>query len=236
MIFRQLFERNTSTYTYILADENSKEAVIIDPVAEMLERDITLIQEMGLQLLYTFETHVHADHITSSGLLHDLLGCKTVVRKETGVHCASVLTDHGQKSAFGAYELEVRSTPGHTDGCTTFVVRDGETTFAFTGDALLIRGCGRTDFQQGNAGVLYDSVHQQIFSLPPNTHIYPGHDYKGRTSSTVWEERLHNPRLKDGISKDKFIAIMNNLNLAYPKQIDQAVPANQKCGRENTHV
>jgi glyoxylase-like metal-dependent hydrolase (beta-lactamase superfamily II)/rhodanese-related sulfurtransferase len=228
MIFRQLIDPETSTFTYLLADEETKDAVLIDPVREQYDRDAALVDELGLKLRYTLETHVHADHVTSGGLFRQRMGSASVVSKNGGAPCASVLVDDGDRIDFGRHAIEVRATPGHTDGCVTYVLDDE--TVAFTGDTLLIRGCGRTDFQQGDARKLYDSVHDKIFSLPESTKLYPGHDYKGRTMTTVNEERRYNPRLGGGKTKDQFVEIMENLNLAYPKRIDVAVPANLECG------
>ena len=228
MIFRQLFDRQSCTYTYLLADGETKDAVLIDPVREQVDRDITLLGELGLKLRYTLETHIHADHVTSSGLLRDRLGSKSVVSSAGGANCASVQAGHGEVIRFGSLALEVRHTPGHTDGCVSYVLDDHS--LVFTGDTLFIRGCGRTDFQQGDAARLYDSVHGQILSLPDDCIIYPGHDYKGRTCSTVREEKRFNPRLGGGRTKAEFIAIMESLDLANPAKIDVAVPANLKCG------
>jgi glyoxylase-like metal-dependent hydrolase (beta-lactamase superfamily II)/rhodanese-related sulfurtransferase len=228
MLFRQLFDHETSTYTYLLADPETRDAVIIDPVREQLERDLSVIADLSLQLRYVLDTHVHADHVTGSGLLRERTGAKTVVSKHGGAPCADVLVDDGDVIQFGKHQLEVRATPGHTAGCVTYVTAERD--MAFTGDTLLIRGCGRTDFQQGDARQLYQSVVDKIFSLPDDTKIFPGHDYKGRTMSTVIEEKSHNPRLKEGTSENEFAVIMSGLKLAYPKRIQEAVPANQKCG------
>lgn len=228
MLFRQLFDLESSTYTYLLADEATREAVLIDPVREQLERDTALLRELGLSLRYALDTHVHADHVTALGALREQTGCQTVLAARAGVGCADVGVRHGDVLRFGAHALEVRATPGHTDGCVTYVT--GDHRMAFTGDALLIRGCGRTDFQQGDAPTLYRSVHEQIFALPDETLVYPGHDYKGRTVSTVGEEKRWNPRLGGGRSLEEFEAIMRGLGLAYPKKIDEALPANRLCG------
>ncbi|XP_013383680.1 persulfide dioxygenase ETHE1, mitochondrial [Lingula anatina] len=226
LIFRQLFESVSSTYTYILADEETKEAVIIDPVMETAERDAQLVEELGLTLKYAVNTHVHADHVTGTGELKKrIAGCKSVISKAAGAK-ADMFLNNGDKVEFGKYHLEARSTPGHTNGCMTYVLNDKSR--AFTGDALLIRGCGRTDFQQGSPLTLYESVHTQILSLPQDCLLYPAHDYKGRTVTSVGEELKFNPRLTK--SKEEFANIMNNLNLNYPKQIDRAVPANMNCG------
>jgi sulfur dioxygenase len=229
MLFRQLFDPETSTYTYLLADMQTKEAVLIDPVFEHVERDVQLLRELGLSLRFVLETHVHADHVTSAGILRERLGAQTVVSKAGGAPCADVAVDDGDVVHCGAIALEVRQTPGHTDGCVTYVEHGHKR--AFTGDALLIRGCGRTDFQQGNARTLYRSVHDRILSLPDDTAIYPGHDYKGRTMSTVGEEKAFNPRVGGGLTEAQFVEIMGALKLAAPKKIDEAVPANLLCGR-----
>jgi glyoxylase-like metal-dependent hydrolase (beta-lactamase superfamily II) len=227
MIFRQLFEPDTCTYTYLLGCERSHRAVLIDPVASEVESYAALLGELGLSLVYTLETHVHADHITGSGLLRERLGSHSVVHRDAGAMCADLLVTDGVPLQVGDLELLVRHTPGHTDGCLSFVMADR----VFTGDALFIGGCGRTDFQQGDAGRLYDSIHQKLFSLPPDTLVYPGHDYAGNTVSTIRQEMGKNPRLGGGIGRDAFIELMGGLDLPYPKYIDEALPANQACGR-----
>lgn len=229
MIFRQLFDADTGTYTYLLADPTSREAVLIDPVRERVERDVAVIQDLGLKLLFTLETHVHADHVTGASLLKDRFGSQIVYPAASGVSGADRLVAHGDSIRFGQQALEVRATPGHTDGCVSFVTADRKR--AFTGDALLIRGSGRTDFQQGDARRLFRSVHDQLLSLPDDTEIFPGHDYQGRTMSTVAEERGLNPRLGGSRTEDDFVAIMGRLQLAHPKRIDVAVPANLRLGR-----
>jgi sulfur dioxygenase len=226
VIFHQLFEPETSTFTYLLADPDTHEALLIDPVLEEVERYVALLAELGLTLLYTVETHVHADHVTAGGALRERLGSRSVVHADGGAACADRLVRDGDVVAVGSVRLEVRETPGHTDGCVSYVMGDR----VFTGDALLIGGCGRTDFQGGDAGKLYDSLHRQIFSLPPETLVYPGHDYKGRTVSTVGEELANNARLGAGRTRAAFVELMADLKLAYPKQIDRAVPANLACG------
>jgi len=232
MIFRQLFEPQSSTYTYLLADPKTREAVLIDPVFETARRDIALIEELELKLLYTLETHVHADHVTGAWLLKQKLGSKIALAKAGGAEGADVTLAHGDRIKFGNRSLEARATPGHTNGCMTYVLDDAS--MAFTGDALLIRGCGRTDFQQGSAQKLFHSVREQIFSLPPECMLYPGHDYAGSTATSVAEERAHNPRLGMTIREDDFVGYMQNLNLAHPKKMDIAVPANLKCGKPET--
>ncbi|MEZ4337703.1 MAG: MBL fold metallo-hydrolase [Sandaracinaceae bacterium] len=231
MIFRQLFDGESSTYTYLLADEKTREAVLIDPVREQVERDVGLLEDLGLELMYVLETHVHADHVTAAGLLRKRLGATTVLSTAAGTACADLQVDDGDVVTIGGIEIEARHTPGHTNGCVTYVTKDGDVPMAFTGDTLMIRGCGRTDFQQGDSNTLYDSVWQKIFTLPGHTRIYPGHDYKGRTMSTVDEEKRLNPRLGETKSRTEFVDIMAGLKLAYPKKIDVAVPANLACGR-----
>lgn len=227
MIFRQLLEPITSTYTYLVACPRTREAALIDPVLEDLERYAALLAELDLRLVRVLDTHVHADHVTAADALRQRFGCKTVLGAGAGVACADVMIGAGDRIPVGDLTLEARPTPGHTDSCTSYVVEDR----VFTGDALLIDGCGRTDFQQGDAGKLYDSIHQQIFSLPPDTLIYPGHDYRGNTVSTVKQELAKNSRLGGGRTREDFVAMMNSLDLPYPRFIDRALPANQACGR-----
>ena len=228
MIFRQLFDPETSTYTYLLGDEKSGEACLVDPVIDQVERDVKLLSELNLTLSHTLDTHVHADHISGSGMLREMLGSQVVLSERSGSSQASLYVKDGDHLGVGALDLEVRETPGHTDGCISLVVH--EEGMVFTGDALLIRGCGRTDFQQGDAGALYHSIHEKIFSLPGETNVYPGHDYRGHRMSTVAEERAHNPRVGAEKSEAEFVAIMDALKLARPKKIDEAVPANLYAG------
>ena len=234
MLLKQLFDQDTWTFTYLLADPESREAIIIDPVVERVDRDLKLISELGLELIYTLDTHVHADHVTGSGELRRRTGALSGVSAVAEVGCVDRKLVHGDVLPFGRYALEVRSTPGHTNGCLTFVIQAEDQVLAFTGDALFIRGCGRTDFQQGDAATLYHSVHEQIYSLPANTIIYPGHDYRGHRESTVAEEQAHNPRLKSDIDESAFVEIMNGLDLAHPKRIHEALPANMVCGLAET--
>jgi glyoxylase-like metal-dependent hydrolase (beta-lactamase superfamily II)/rhodanese-related sulfurtransferase len=229
MIFRQLYDPQSSTYSYILGDETTREAIIIDPVFEQVRREVALLQELDLKLVATLDTHVHADHVTGAWLLKERTGAKIALSAKSGAKGADIHLKQGDRVAFGKRFVEARETPGHTNGCMTFVLDDQSA--AFTGDALLIRGCGRTDFQQGNASSLFHSIHQQIFSLPDNCTVYPGHDYAGSTSSSVGEERRYNPRLGKGIREEDFRGFMDNLGLPHPKQMDIAVPANLQCGR-----
>ena len=229
MIFRQLFDPQSSTYTYLLADEASREAVLIDPVFEQVRRDGALIEELGLKLVWTLETHVHADHVTGGWVLRRRFRSMIGVSSHSGAQGADRYLEDGDRIPFGARYLEARATPGHTNGCTTYVLDDRS--MAFTGDALLIRGCGRTDFQQGDAASLYRSIREKVFPLPEACLVYPGHDYRGLTASSVGEEKRFNPRLGVSIGEEDFVGYMNNLGLAHPKQMDVAVPANLRCGR-----
>ena len=228
MIFRQLFDPQSSTYTYLLACPATREAVLIDPVFEHARRDAALIQELGFRLLWTLETHVHADHVTGAALLRRSLGSKVALSQDSGATGADRTLVDGEKIAFGKRFLEAQATPGHTNGCMTFVLDDKS--MAFTGDALLIRGCGRTDFQQGDAHQLFRSVREKIFSLPDACLLYPSHDYKGLTASSVGEEKRYNPRLAESIGVGDFVGYMTNLGLPHPKLMQVAVPANLKVG------
>lgn len=227
MIFKQFFEPESSTYTYLLGCEETKQAVMIDTVASEVVSYIEELEKQGLKLIYTLETHVHADHITGADSLRKQLGSKSVVHRDAGAMCADLLVTDGIHLKIGSIDIEVRYTPGHTNGCVSYFCNDR----IFTGDALLIGGCGRTDFQLGDAGQLYDSIHNQIFQLPDETKIYPGHDYNGNTETTVGHERKHNSRIGNNKSREEFIDLMSKLKLAYPKQIDKALPANQACGQ-----
>jgi len=226
--FKQLYDSESSTYTYILYDSNSLEGVVIDPVLEQFNRDVTLIKQLNLKILFVLETHIHADHITSSSKLRQELGSKVAVSKAANAECADINFDDGHEFIFGGFKINAIATPGHTDTCTTFNCEN----MLFTGDVLLIRGCGRTDFQQGSSEKLFNSVREKIFSFADETIIYPGHDYKGFTSSSVGEEKLFNARLSLDKTKEEFVEIMENLKLDHPKKIKEAVPANLKCGKE----
>lgn len=228
MLFRQLFDQNTFTYTYLIADLESKEALLIDPVNTHVDKYIDMLEQQGLQLKYSMETHVHADHITASGLLRQKLGAKTAVSQLCGAEAADLQITDGEIFYLGDHEkIEVIATPGHTSGSVSYLWRDR----VMTGDALFIDGCGRTDFQGGDASALYDAITQRLFTLPDDTLVYPGHDYQGRWVSNIAQERTSNKRLA-GKSREDFIEIMENLDLPKPKLIDEAVPANRYCGLE----
>ncbi len=228
-LFRQLFDPTSSTYTYLLGDTTSGEALLIDPVFEQVRRDAALLRELGLKLVATLETHVHADHVTGAWLLKQRTGSRIGVAAVAGAQGVDLPLAHGDRVAFGKRHVQVRATPGHTDGCLSFVLDD--LSLAFTGDALLIRGCGRTDFQQGSPAKLFRSVREQILSLPPDTLLYPGHDYRGLTVTSVAEELMFNPRLGGEANEADFTGYMQALALPHPKLIDVAVPANLRVGR-----
>lgn len=226
MMFRQLYDHETSTYTYLIADEETKEAVFVDPVIEQVKRDLKLIQELGLTLRYCLETHIHADHITGTGKLRELTGCEGIVPEKAQAACANRFIKDGEVLKLGNIEIKAIATLGHTDSHMSYLVNQDR---VLTGDSLLIRGCGRTDFQSGNPGLMYDHVTQKLLTLPDETLVYPGHDYRGHTVSTIGEEKQYNPRFL-GKDRASFIQQMNNLSLPNPQKIAEAVPANQKCG------
>lgn len=226
MIFRQLFEPLSSTYTYLLGCEDTGCALLIDPVYTTWERDLRAVQSLGLRLSYTIETHVHADHITGARRLKEEVGSAIAYPARSGCACADVGLEEGHELRMGSVSLAPLHTPGHTDDHHAYLA--GER--VFTGDALLIDGCGRTDFQNGDAEVLYRSVHTKLFTLPDDTLVYPGHDYAGRRVSSVAQEKQRNPRLGGGRSLAEFVALMHALALPYPTFIDHAVPGNRQCG------
>ena len=229
MIFRQLFDTASSTYTYLLGCEETGEAAIIDTVFEQHQRDAALVRELGLTVRYTLDTHVHADHVTGAWLMHEAFGAQTVASRRAGIDGLDVPVDHGDVLAFGNESISVRATPGHTDGCLTYVTRDHD--MAFTGDCLLIRGAGRTDFQAGDAHRMWCSIREQIFTLPGDCLLYPGHDYNGRTVSTVAEEKAFNPRIGGEAREEDFVGDMETLALPHPRLIAIAVPATLRGGK-----
>lgn len=226
-IFRQLIDKETSTYTYILADAITKDAVIIDPVSTQIHRDLLLIRELGITLRFILETHIHADHITSAAILRAKTGAKVVYSRQSALHCADILVDDKEELQVGSLTIRAFSTPGHTNSCMSLYCQE----MVFTGDSLMIRGTGRTDFQNGSSEMLYHSIHKKLFTLPNNTLVYPGHNYSGIMVSTIQEEKLFNPRIREGISLQEFITIMLSLNLAKPEKLEIAVPANMNCGK-----
>ena len=226
LLVRQLIDRDTWTYSYLLVDPKTQQGVLIDPVFEQHERDLSLIKELGVELLYILETHIHADHVTSAGMIRQQTGARIVYSEAAQVKAIDAAVRDGDEIHFGEFSIQVLSTPGHTNGCVSYYV-DG---MVFTGDALLIHGCGRTDFQQGDAATLYKSVTQKLFTLPDETIVYPAHDYQGRTASSIEEEKRWNPRLGGNKPQHIFVEIMQNLNLDLPKKINEAVPANMVTG------
>jgi glyoxylase-like metal-dependent hydrolase (beta-lactamase superfamily II) len=230
MIFRQLFEPLSSTYTYLIACGETREAALIDPVFETVERDLELMKELGITLKYTIETHIHADHVTGAARLRDVTGCKAAVPEKSDAEHADIAVREGEPLTVGLVHIQPLYTPGHTDDHHSYLVDAQGTSRIFTGDALLIDGCGRTDFQNGDSAVLYRSVHDKIFALPDDTLVFPGHDYQGRRVSSIAQEKTRNPRLGGGKTVDEFIEIMAALDLPRPKRMDVAVPANRECG------
>ncbi|HZF15588.1 MAG TPA: MBL fold metallo-hydrolase [Steroidobacteraceae bacterium] len=231
LVFRQLFDATSSTYTYVLGDAASGEAVIVDTVFEQHFRDRALLEELGLKLVAALDTHCHADHVTGAWLMQQATGCPIGISARYGdeLQGADRRLEHGDRVKFGKRYLEARATPGHTDGCMTYVTDDQR--MAFTGDCLLIRGAGRCDFQQGNASRLYHSITEQIFSLPEECLVCPAHDYSGRTLSSVGEERRHNPRIGGQADERDFVGFMEALNLPHPKLLAVALPANLRSGK-----
>ena len=228
MIFRQLFDQTSSTYSYLLGDERTRKAVLIDCVFEQHARDRALIRELELELVAALDTHCHADHVTGAWLMKAALGCRIGLSGAYGARHVDLPLSHGQDVRFGELALEVRATPGHTDGCLSFVCADA--TRVFTGDALLVRGAGRTDFQQGSASTLFRSIREQLFSLPDEFLVFPAHDYEGRTASSVGEERRFNPRIGGTVREEDFVGYMQNLGLPHPKRLAVALPANLRSG------
>lgn len=232
MIFKQLFEPVSSTYTYLLGCEGTGQAVLIDPVVSAMDRDLTLLNDLGLKLAYTVDTHIHADHITAALELKRKVGSRIAAPAFDRLPCTDHAIEEGVPLVVGGIVVDPLHTPGHTDGHFSYRFND----CVFTGDALLIDGCGRTDFQNGDAHALYHSVHKKLFTLPEDTLVYPGHDYHHRRVSSIGQEKKRNPRLGLDKSMDEFLEIMQNLNLPYPKFIDYAVPGNKLCGVCPSHL
>ena len=229
LLLRQLFDAETGTFTYLVADVPSGEGVLIDPVYEQHPRDLSLVRELGIDLVACLDTHAHADHVTGSWRMHQATSCAIGLAAAARARNVTLPLAHGERVRFGGRHLEVRATPGHTDGCLTFVLDDRS--LAFTGDALLVRGCGRCDFQQGNAHTLFRSITEQILSLPDRCQLYPAHDYGGRQVSSVAEEKAYNARLGGGADERDFVGYMENLHLPHPNRIAEALPANLRSGR-----
>jgi glyoxylase-like metal-dependent hydrolase (beta-lactamase superfamily II)/rhodanese-related sulfurtransferase len=234
LLIRQLFDAATGTFTYLLSDVTSRQGVLIDPVFEQHERDLSLIGELGIALVACLDTHAHADHVTGSWLMHDATGCAIGLAAVVGAANVSLPLHHGDRVSFGQRHLEVRSTPGHTDGCLSFVLDDHS--LAFTGDALLVRGCGRCDFQQGDAHTLWRSITEQLLSLPEACLLYPGHDYTGRTVSSVAEEKAFNARLGGAATERDFVGHMQAMKLPHPHRIAVALPGNMRSGQPHDAI
>lgn len=232
MIFKQLYEPLSSTYTYLLGDENLGVAILIDPVITAMERDLAEVHRLGLKLAYTVDTHIHADHITAAIEMKRAVGSKIAAPAYDQLPCTDIGIEEGKPLRVGSVVLHPLHTPGHTDGHFAFLAGDR----VFTGDALLIDGCGRTDFQNGDANALYDSVNSKLFTLPDETLVYPAHDYQERFVSSIAQEKRRNPRLGNGKTREEFASIMSRLNLPYPKFIDYAVPGNRQCGVCPSHL
>ena len=225
MIFRQLYDHESSTYTYLLAERTGGEALLIDPVLENTDQYVHLVNELDLKLVLAVDTHIHADHVTALGALSEQTDCASAMGEMTNAECVSVHFREGERLCVDNLHLDILYTPGHTDDSYSFVLPDR----VFTGDTLLIRGTGRTDFQNGDPAAQYDSLFNKLLKLPDQTLVYPAHDYQGRTVSSIWEEKRHNPRLQVP-DKQAYVDMMNGLQLDNPRLMDIAVPANRKCG------
>ena len=231
MIFRQLFEETSSTYTYLISCPDSGETVLVDPVLETVERDLELIQSLGLRLSATLETHIHADHITGAIKLNALSDCSIAGPAMDELSCRHIHVREGEPFRIGNIELQPLHTPGHTNNHHAYLIESPVHTLVLTGDSLMIESCGRTDFQGGDASILYESVHKKLFTLSDDTLVYPGHDYAHRFVSSIRQEKQCNPRLGMNKSCDEFVLIMKNLKLPQPKKMEYAVPGNEQCGR-----
>jgi glyoxylase-like metal-dependent hydrolase (beta-lactamase superfamily II) len=231
MIFKQLFEPDSCTYTYLLGCEDTGESVLIDPVIDTVERDLDVIHSLGLKPVYTLETHIHADHLTGARKMKALASTQIVVPKMDQLRCADLGVQEGEIFQVGKLQLHPLFTPGHTDTHHAYLIESNAHTMLFTGDALLIEACGRTDFQSGDPVALYKSIHEKFFCLDDETLVYPGHDYEGRQISTIGQEKQRNPRLGNHKTEQEFVQIMNSMNLPYPRKIDFAVPGNTQCGQ-----
>jgi len=230
MIFRQLFEPDSSTYTYLVSCPDTGTTALIDPVLDTVERDLALLQQMGLTLDFSIDTHVHADHLTGAKRLREQSGSRIVYPAMVDAACVDIGLREGEPFRVGNIEIQPLFTPGHTDHHHAYLIDNGTQKMLFSGDALLIEACGRTDFQSGDAHALYRSIHEKFFSLPGETLVYPCHDYEGRFISTIAQEKARNPRLGNDKSEAEFVKIMHEMDLPYPRKIDFAVPGNEECG------
>ncbi len=230
MLFRQLQEPDSSTFTYLLSCEQTGETVLIDPVLDTVERDLLVLNEMGLKLSFSLDTHIHADHLSGAQRLKSLTGSKIAYPAIDALPCADIGVEEGRVLRLGHIDIHPLFTPGHTDHHHAYLVHNGTQAMLFSGDALLIESCGRTDFQSGDAATLYQSIHEKFFSLPDETLVYPCHDYEGRFITTIAQEKQRNPRLGQNRSVEEFVHIMETMDLPYPRKIDFAVPGNEQCG------
>lgn len=231
MLFRQWQDPDSCTFTYLINCPDTGETVLIDPVLDTAERDLARLQALGLKLTYTLDTHVHADHLTGARRLRELAGSRIAFPAVDDLPCADIPVREGQPFKVGHIAIHPLFTPGHTDHHHAYMIDTPSHKMLFSGDALLIDACGRTDFQSGDAATLYHSIHDKFFSLPDETLVYPCHDYDGRNISSIGQEKTRNPRLGGGKTRDEFVEIMGELDLPYPRKIDFAVPGNQDCGR-----
>lgn len=231
MLFKQLLETDSCTYTYLLSCQETGKTVLIDPVLDTVDRDLQVIKELGLTLDYTLDTHIHADHLSGAHRLKSLSGSRIAYPAIDELPCADIGVREGEVFRVGNIELQPLFTPGHTDHHHAYLIDNGTHKMLFSGDALLIEACGRTDFQSGDASTLYKSIHEKFFSLPDETLVYPCHDYEGRFITTIAQEKKRNPRLGNDKSLEEFVGIMDAMDLPYPRKIDFAVPGNQACGR-----
>ncbi len=231
MVFRQLFESSSSTYTYLLGCSDTGETILIDPVLETADRDLEVLRDMGLKLTATLETHIHADHITGATKLNALTGCAIAGPAMDELPCRDIEVREGEPFRVGHLELHPLYTPGHTDTHHVYLIETSVCKIVFSGDCLLIEGCGRTDFQAGDAATLYRSIHGKLFTLPEDSLVYPGHDYVGCSVTTVGQEKRRNPRLGQSKTQEEFVVIMEGLKLPYPHKMEFAVPGNQQCGK-----
>jgi len=230
MLFKQLIETDSSSYTYLVACSETRKAILIDPVLDTVERDLQLIRDLELELVASLDTHVHADHLTGAKRLKHRSGCRIACPAMLNLPCADIGLEEGRSFKVGSIELHPLFTPGHTDHHHAYLIDAPVQKLLFSGDALLIDACGRTDFQSGSAGDLYNSIHNKFFSLPDETLVYPAHDYDGRFVSSIAQEKARNPRLGQGRPKEDFVELMEGLDLPYPRKIDFAVPGNEACG------
>ena len=231
MLFKQLFENESSTYTYLISCQEKQEAILIDPVIETISRDLKILDALGLKLKYAIDTHIHADHITSAAALREITGCKIAGPKQDNLRCRDINFSHNDELIIGnTLKLKAIYTPGHTDSHFSYILKKNNEELLFSGDALLINSCGRTDFQSGSAKQLYRTIKEIFYKMPGNTKVYPAHDYSNKSFSTIFDQKIDNILINNETEEDNFISKMNSLNLDNPKKIDISVPKNNNCG------